>query len=128
MVTAIALERFKLRTKSYPDTLSELVPDFLPKLPFDLMSGKSLRFERVSEQRFRLWSIGIDGIDQGAVFHITISPAVRSGKVRPYRNWSSASDLLWPIPISSSNRQAVITEIFNAAGLEVPSDALKQLK
>ena len=62
-VTAIALERFRLRHGEYPAQLAGLVPAFLPKAPIDLMDGKPLRYRRKDDGTFLLYSVGEDGKD-----------------------------------------------------------------
>ncbi len=41
-ITAIALERYRLRNGKFPTELDALVPQFLAAVPMDLMSAKSL--------------------------------------------------------------------------------------
>lgn len=43
--TAIALERFRQEKKNYPDSLTALVPKFLPEVPTDPANGGELRYE-----------------------------------------------------------------------------------
>jgi hypothetical protein len=63
-ITACALERFFLKHDSYPLTLKELVPAFLPSVPIDHADGNALRYRRSQDGRYRIYSIGIDGIDE----------------------------------------------------------------
>jgi hypothetical protein len=65
MVTAIALKRYHLRNGKFPSQLSQLVPAFLPALPVDLIDGQPLRYRLKDEQHFLLYSIGLDGKDDG---------------------------------------------------------------
>ncbi|MDZ4286439.1 MAG: hypothetical protein U0984_00680, partial [Prosthecobacter sp.] len=60
---ACALERHYLRSQTYPQTLDELVPAFLPEVPVDVMDGKPMRYRRTEEGRFHLWSVALDGKD-----------------------------------------------------------------
>ena len=46
---ACALERFRLGRRAYPESLRELVPDFLPVLPPDRIAGQSLRYRRTED-------------------------------------------------------------------------------
>jgi hypothetical protein len=64
-VTAIALERFKLRDGRYPDALEKLKPDFLSAIPMDSMSGKPLAYRLKDDGGLLLYSVGEDGIDNG---------------------------------------------------------------
>ena len=61
--TACALERYWIQKRQYPESLSALVPEFLPTPPIDPMDGQPLRYERTPNGQFRLWSIGDDGKD-----------------------------------------------------------------
>lgn len=60
----VALERFRVRTGAYPETLAALTPADLPATPIDAWSGESLRYRREGEA-YRLYSTGIDGKDDG---------------------------------------------------------------
>lgn len=71
---ACALERFALDHPSnppeataptYPATLSELVPAYLARVPTDLIDGAPLRYARPPDGRYRLYSIGWNGRDDG---------------------------------------------------------------
>ncbi len=64
-VVACALERHRVAKGSYPESLSALVPAYLAKDPIDVMDGKPLRYQRTSLGSFRIWSVGLDGVDNG---------------------------------------------------------------
>lgn len=64
-ITACTLERYYLRHKSYPPALKDLVPEFIPQVPLDIMDRSELKYERTQGGMFRLWSIGLDGEDDG---------------------------------------------------------------
>jgi hypothetical protein len=64
--TAVAIERFRQRRGTHPETLTELVPDFLPSLIPDPIDRQPLRYRRLSDDAFVLHSIGIDGRDDNA--------------------------------------------------------------
>ena len=61
----IALERFKLAKKAYPETLDALVPACIDKLPPDPFSGKPYGYRVEADGHFLFWSIGEDLDDQG---------------------------------------------------------------
>jgi len=42
-----------------------LVPEFLPVVPRDCMSGHALRYQLRAGGTFTLYSVGMDGIDNG---------------------------------------------------------------
>lgn len=66
-VTACALERHRLRTGAYPAALAELVPALLPDVPRDPLDGQPLRYRRRDDGHFDLWSVGLNGRDDGGV-------------------------------------------------------------
>lgn len=66
--TAIALERFYLKNGTYPESLESLVPEFLAAVPLDPTTLRPLIYKRESPNRFRLWSVGWNAVDDnGAV-------------------------------------------------------------
>ena len=79
---ACALERHRLRTGEYPATLAELVPALLPDVPRDPMDGRPLRYRRRDDGQFDLWSVGLNGRDDG-------------GLIPPEQD---AGDWVWPPP------------------------------
>jgi len=83
-ITACALERHRLAHSSYPETLDQLVPAFLPKLPLDPMTGQPFHYRRTGDGWFLLYSVGEDGKDDGGV--------LRAEKGGPFKDWP------WPTP------------------------------
>jgi hypothetical protein len=63
--TACALERHRLAHGAYPAELAELVPAYLAAVPRDVIDGQPLHYRRGAAGGFKLWSIGIDGQDDG---------------------------------------------------------------
>lgn len=86
--TAIAIKRFEGRHGRLPSALEDLVPEFLTQHPRDCMDGRPLKYCVESECSFRLYSVGIDGRDNGGD---PTSPAT-------YSHFENAGDLLWPHP------------------------------
>jgi hypothetical protein len=85
---ACALERCRLANGKYPDTLAALVPQFLDKIPRDIINGKPMSFARTDEQNFKLYSIGWNEVDDGG-----ITAHTGDGKEdRDYGDW------LWQYP------------------------------
>lgn len=83
-VTSLALKRYYLRQRRFPDQLAALVPGFLSTLPTDWMDGQSLRYRLNADGTYTLYSVGDDGRDDGG----DPTPAA------PGR--SDGRDLLWP--------------------------------
>jgi hypothetical protein len=63
--TAIALERYRLAHGDYPGTLDALVPQFIEKLPHDIIGGKPLIYRTTADSKFLLYSIGWNETDDG---------------------------------------------------------------
>ncbi len=61
---ALAAEQFRLARGRLPDTLVELVPDFLSSMPVDPFSGGPLRLA-VTEMGVVIYSVGEDHADNG---------------------------------------------------------------
>ena len=57
-VIACALERFRLLQGKYPETLKELLPDYLTNIPKDVARGMPMLYENTSDLRFELRSVG----------------------------------------------------------------------
>lgn len=90
-VTAIAIKRFELRHGRFPGSPGELVPDFLARCPIDYMDGKELKYCLEADSSFRLYSVGIDGKDDGGD-----GGHAHAG----VPNYHNGRDLVWPRPAS----------------------------
>ena len=64
---ACALERHRLAKAGYPESLEQLSPGFLDRLPPDPINGGPLKYRRDAPDRFVLYSVGPDGRDDGGV-------------------------------------------------------------
>ncbi|HWQ91628.1 MAG TPA: hypothetical protein VN673_08150, partial [Clostridia bacterium] len=62
---ACALERYRLAQGKYPDTLDALVPQYVARLPHDVIDGKPLRYRLQADGRFVLYSVGWNQTDDG---------------------------------------------------------------
>jgi hypothetical protein len=92
-ITAIALQRYRLRHGQYPTELSALVPEFLAAIPRDPADGAGLRYRADPEGTFLLYSVGEDGVDDGG----NASPATKSESF----GWQQGRDLVWPQPATA---------------------------
>ena len=92
-IAACALERHWLARGSYPESLAALAPEFGP-LPPDPMSGQPFRYERTADGRFRLWSIGWNGKDDGGTVALNGTPASKSRNID-----FEQGDWVWPVPV-----------------------------
>jgi len=64
---AIALERYRLAHGEYPESLDALSPQFIVKVPHDIINGQPLKFRRGSDGQFVLYSVGWNERDDGGV-------------------------------------------------------------
>ncbi|MCX7008429.1 MAG: hypothetical protein NTY53_14465 [Kiritimatiellaeota bacterium] len=55
---ACALERYRLVNARLPEKLDMLVPQFIAKIPHDVMDGQPLRYRLESDGSYKLWSVG----------------------------------------------------------------------
>ncbi len=60
----LAAVRFRRVNQVWPQSLAQLVPEYLPKIPLDPFDGKPLRFD-VTEREFKVYSVGNDQTDDG---------------------------------------------------------------
>jgi hypothetical protein len=65
--TAVALERYRLANGNYPDSLDALAPQFMEKIPHDIINGEPLHYRRTADGQFVLYSVGWNETDDGGV-------------------------------------------------------------
>jgi hypothetical protein len=63
-LTALAVQRYRLKTQKLPDTLAVLVPEFLDEVTVDPFDGKPIRYINQGKT-FRVYSVGEDSQDNG---------------------------------------------------------------
>ena len=78
--TAIALERYRLAHGEYPESLDALAPQFMEKVPHDIIAGQSLHYRRTNDGQFVLYSVGWNETDDGGVVGLTKGGAVDINK------------------------------------------------
>jgi len=61
----IALERYRLAHGNYPESLDALAPQFMEKIPHDVIGGQPLHYRRTSDGQFVLYSVGWNEVDDG---------------------------------------------------------------
>jgi len=64
---ACALERHRLANGQYPETLDALAPQFIDRVPHDLIGGQPLKYRRTAGGGYVLYSIGWDETDHGGI-------------------------------------------------------------
>ena len=64
---ALASQQFQRIHGEFPSSMEQLVPKFLDSVPIDLMdaSGASLHYRREADGTAVVWSVGVDGVDDG---------------------------------------------------------------
>ena len=85
-----ALERYRLAHGEYPETLDALAPQFIEKLPHDIIGGGPLHYRRASDGRFLLYSIGWNETDNSG----EPSPPVKVGPID-----YTQGDWVWQYPM-----------------------------
>jgi hypothetical protein len=65
-IVAVALERYRREHGRWPETLAELAPSYLEKVPVDPFDGQTLRYKRLKGSVL-IYSVGADGVDNGGV-------------------------------------------------------------
>ena len=73
---ACALERYRLAHGQYPETLDALAPQFIVKLPHDIINGQPLHYRRTDDGKFLLYSVGWNETDDGGQVAFTKSGSV----------------------------------------------------
>ena len=97
-VAGIALKRYALQHEGdYPAALETLVPVYMESLPTDWMDGQPLRYKRTAENTFVLYSVGVNGVDDGG------DPSPREGAENP-QFFAEGRDVVWPWPAELGSR------------------------
>jgi hypothetical protein len=95
IITAIALERFRLAHGSYPKSLDALVPDWLKTPPIDFMNGKPLHYSLRGDGHFLLYSVGLDETDDGGKMAAESDDDDLMARMRGLQH---NPDIVWPLP------------------------------
>jgi hypothetical protein len=84
-----ALERYRLSHGEYPETLNELIPQYMQTIPHDIIGGQPLHYRRTDDGKFLLYSVGWNEIDDGG--------QEQSRRGYPYTEDYSKGDWVWPV-------------------------------
>jgi hypothetical protein len=78
---AIALERYRLAHGEYPETFDALAPQFMEKIPHDIINGQPLHYRHTDDGQFVLYSVGWNETDDdGEIgFNKNGSPDINKG-------------------------------------------------
>jgi hypothetical protein len=63
---ALAVLRYRLQHQRLPDSLTELVPEFVDAVPIDPFAGQALQYRRQAKG-FVIYSVGVDGQNNGGI-------------------------------------------------------------
>ena len=106
IIAALALERYRGKHGSYPNTLSELAPEFLKNPPVDFMDGQPLRYRSTDDGHFILYSVGLDCVDHGGQMPL----GERRGRFA-YGSGGFGTppkgDIVWPLAASTAVVEAL---------------------
>jgi hypothetical protein len=65
---ACALERYRLANDHFPETLELLSPQYVAKLPHDIITGQPLKYKLNADGQFILYSVGPNERDDGGQY------------------------------------------------------------
>jgi len=85
-ILACALERYRLKRGDYPESLDQLLPDYLDRVPPDISRGRPIVYQRVDNDRFTLRGAGADGLIE--------------------QSKKAADDWLWAFPMATNTPPA----------------------
>lgn len=93
-VIACALERHRIETGEYPETLDSLKLASGRPLPPDVMSGQPMRYRKEADGRYTLWSVGFDRKDDGGKRNLD----PKKPEATRFSNADYVGDWVWDFP------------------------------
>jgi hypothetical protein len=93
-VIACALERHRIGTGDYPETLDSLKRADGPRLPPDIMTGQPMRYRMEANGRYTLWSVGFDGKDDNGKRNLD----PKNAESTRFFSADYAGDWVWDFP------------------------------
>ena len=96
--TAIALKRYQIKNGRWPETLNELVPEFIASVRIDPYDGKPLKYHTTADGWYLLYGVGENGVDDGG--DSSLPPGVTSLSLQ-WQNYK-ARDWVWPQPATAA--------------------------
>jgi hypothetical protein len=64
---AVALEQYRKGHGQYPTNLDQMIPQFVERIPNDIINGQPLKYRRTDDRSYILYSIGWNEKDDGGV-------------------------------------------------------------
>ncbi len=95
---ACGLERYRLAHGEYPEALDALTPQFITKLPHDIINGQSLKYRRTNDGRFVLYSVGWNETDDGGLVPLKNDGPTVNGREEGKRVNLTEGDWVWHYP------------------------------
>ena len=84
---ACALEQYRLVQREYPEAIGILAPQYINKIPHDIIGGQPLHYRRTDDGKYLLYSVGWNETDDGGKI------GLREYSSRPD---ISLGDWVWP--------------------------------
>jgi hypothetical protein len=88
---ACALERYRLANGQFPQSLDALLPQFIAKLPRDVINGQPLKYRLFEDQRYVIYSVGWNEIDDGGTVNQSTSKPGEALELK-------SGDWVWQLP------------------------------
>ena len=88
----IAIERYRLKFDSWPQSMDDLEGEFLSAIPLDRVTGKPLKFN-ASDQSVTIYSVGGDLDDDGGQHDALTIPMIAAD----YDKSVDGDWVLWPV-------------------------------
>ncbi len=65
---SVALALYRAEHDKYPESLEELTPNLIPKVPVDAIQNNPFQYRRITEEGYEgylIYSLGVNGVDDG---------------------------------------------------------------
>ena len=95
---ACGLERYRLAHGQYPEALDALAPQFITKLPHDIINGQPLKYRRTDDGSFVLYSVGWNETDDGGFVPLKNDGTTVNGREEGKPVNLTEGDWVWRYP------------------------------
>ncbi|NOS72590.1 MAG: hypothetical protein HOP33_22050 [Verrucomicrobia bacterium] len=96
---ACGLERYHLAHGQYPEALDALAPQFITKLPHDVINGQPLKYRRADDGSFVLYSVGWNEKDDGGFVPLKKDDTTLNRREERKTVNLTEGDWVWTVPI-----------------------------
>jgi hypothetical protein len=90
-IIACALERYRLANGDYPESIDQLLPDYLDRIPPDIVRGRPIVYQRVDKDSYILRGAGANGI------------------IDQTKTKAPSDDWLWSFPVVTNSVPGAVT-------------------